>query len=235
MLAVMEKTYGWNKKADRIASSQIAEFAGMSAGSVRKILADLELRNMIERSPARGGAVRSVSIQKDFDQWIDRASKAQSTAYLRRSPTEGDRASRDAPTAPHRTQSTAPPEAHTEAISILSSNLLPTEVRPASPSLPTIAIDLSTIEISENLANLLSKKPGSREAKVAWIDQNLDLMIAELEAEGVSDARRNWGALKARLFRWYAQHLRNPGGARSPPESFDERRDRRNREFGESC
>ena len=69
MLTVMDKTYGWQKKSDRISVGQISRFAGVSIRQVQKSLAELEARNMIWRSPVNGPLIRVIGIQKDFDQW----------------------------------------------------------------------------------------------------------------------------------------------------------------------
>lgn len=69
LLAIARRTYGWRKKTDRISASQIAEATRIDARHVRTVLADLEAMNAIGRSPMRGGCVREVWIQKDFDRW----------------------------------------------------------------------------------------------------------------------------------------------------------------------
>jgi phage replication O-like protein O len=220
MLAIADKTYGWQKRTDRIASSQLAEITGIDARHVRNILAELERWGMIYRSPRRGSAIRSMGIVKDFDLWLV------PVAVQARKPPQPKKVQAPVPSA---VQALVPSGVHTEAISILST--LP--AARVGATAPSDLLELATREISEQLVNLLAKKPGTREAKVEWLDQNIDLMLAELEAEGVQDPLRNFGALKRRIFRWYNQTLKNPGGGKPVAESFEERRVRQIREWAQ--
>ena len=62
-LAIMRLTYGWQKKADKIALSQIAELTGIDRSHVAHSVKRLSSRNMISRNGVTG-------IQKDFDKWV---------------------------------------------------------------------------------------------------------------------------------------------------------------------
>ena len=131
MLAVMDKTYGWNKKSDRISTSQIAEFTDLDERNVRRTLNDLERWNMIGRSPPKGKSVRIISVQKDYGQWNYAAPKTRShrspTPPLDRSPTPGSNPHERTPHAPLDRSPRPPldrsPRPPTEAISILISNV----------------------------------------------------------------------------------------------------------------
>ena len=60
---VIRKTYGWNKKADWITSTQIAEATGVHRCHVSAALKTLAERGIIIRDG------RYISIQKDYEQW----------------------------------------------------------------------------------------------------------------------------------------------------------------------
>jgi hypothetical protein len=128
----------------------------------------------------------------------------------------------------------SPPTQETLELELETPTELPItcEIIPLAPP-PTTAPMLAPRKIAENLANLLAKKSGTYEEHVEWIDQNIDLMIAELEAEGVENPRRNWGALKTRMFRWWSHEDRQKNGKPSPPrvESFEDNRVRKLAEF----
>lgn len=96
MLAVMDKTYGWTKKADRISAAWISKFTDLDQRNVRRTLNDLERWNMIKRSPPNGKSLRIISVQKDYDQWSYAAPKTRS----HRSPTPGSTSHQAVPHAP---------------------------------------------------------------------------------------------------------------------------------------
>ena len=75
-------------------------------------------------------------------------------------------------------------------------------------------------DVAENLARLLAKYPGTHEEKVEFIYLHGDSMIAQLEAEGVENPARNWGALKGKIFSWYEWRRKHPDG-KPGPKSFD--------------
>jgi len=65
-LAVVRLTYGWNKKADRIADSQLSEIAGMPRQKVNKVKQQLIAKKIIK---SEGSGHGILSINKHFDQW----------------------------------------------------------------------------------------------------------------------------------------------------------------------
>ena len=70
LLAVMRKTYGWNKKSDTIASSQFEEMTGIPANKAREIvqaLADKGLLLLSERKSDQHPW--TISINKDYSTW----------------------------------------------------------------------------------------------------------------------------------------------------------------------
>jgi hypothetical protein len=77
------------------------------------------------------------------------------------------------------------------------------------------------------LANLLAKRPGTREEHEEFLRGNLDLMAAELEIDG----QPTMAKLKRLVFRWHAQEIRNPGGKTPQFESFDKQKARENAEW----
>jgi len=71
---VFRKTYGWNKKADKISISQIAELTGLSRRMVIYAIQNLEAKRMIEVSRKRASGteneVNTLSFQKNYDLWV---------------------------------------------------------------------------------------------------------------------------------------------------------------------
>ena len=65
-LAVMRLTYGWNKKADRIADSQIAEVCHLPRQKVNRIKQQLVAKRVLKIEGAGHGLL---SLNKHFDEW----------------------------------------------------------------------------------------------------------------------------------------------------------------------
>lgn len=69
-LCVIRKTYGWNKKTDRISASQIVEMTGVPRSRVSGVLTSLAEKNVISfHGERRRGITPSVGIQKDHTRW----------------------------------------------------------------------------------------------------------------------------------------------------------------------
>lgn len=66
VMAVIRLTYGWNKKADRLADSQIAEVCHLPRQKVNKVKQDLIAKNVIKVEGAGHGLT---SINKHADTW----------------------------------------------------------------------------------------------------------------------------------------------------------------------
>ena len=71
--ALIRLTYGYGKRSDRIAASQISALTGIDRRSVTRILRDLEAAGMIARGPLERGRSRRIAIVKDFDRWVPTA------------------------------------------------------------------------------------------------------------------------------------------------------------------
>lgn len=65
-LAVIRLTYGWNKKADRIADSQIADVAHLPRQKVNKVKQQLVAKKVLKIEGAGHGLL---SINKHYDEW----------------------------------------------------------------------------------------------------------------------------------------------------------------------
>jgi len=63
LLCIIRKTYGYHKKVDYIANSQIAQATGINKTHVSRAMACLEKRNLIIRK------VKQVEFQKDWESW----------------------------------------------------------------------------------------------------------------------------------------------------------------------
>ena len=64
LIFIIRKTYGWNKKTDWIALSQIAENTNILKPNVSRTLRSLKQRNIIIRDNHR-----QVGLQKDYEKW----------------------------------------------------------------------------------------------------------------------------------------------------------------------
>ena len=63
VIFIIRKTYGYKKKVDYIANSQIIEGTGLSKYVISRVLRILEERNIINRSK------KLIGFQKDWEQW----------------------------------------------------------------------------------------------------------------------------------------------------------------------
>ncbi len=64
LAAILRKTYGWHKKADRIANSQLCELTGMHHGNVSRALSKLIRHQLVIKSDT--GAL---GLQKQYSLW----------------------------------------------------------------------------------------------------------------------------------------------------------------------
>jgi len=62
---VIRKTYGWHKKSDWIALSQIVDGTGIDKRNVWRTIKSLERRNLIVRP-----GPRHIGFQKDYNLWV---------------------------------------------------------------------------------------------------------------------------------------------------------------------
>jgi phage replication O-like protein O len=67
LLAVIRKTYGYNKKEDDISASQIGKLIGTARENVTRTLNGLAAKNVINKRLGVSGSV--IGIQKDYSQW----------------------------------------------------------------------------------------------------------------------------------------------------------------------
>jgi phage replication O-like protein O len=65
--AILRKTYGWHKKADRISYSQFEELTGMNRWHIGPAIKRLVSRHIITVSGT--GYLLEYGLQKDFDKW----------------------------------------------------------------------------------------------------------------------------------------------------------------------
>jgi phage replication O-like protein O len=68
LMAIVAKTYGFNKKTDDVSASQLGEYCGIARNHVTEVLNSLEAKNIITKRPGRYGSI--IGIQKDYSQWI---------------------------------------------------------------------------------------------------------------------------------------------------------------------
>lgn len=67
-MAIIRKTYGFNKAEDDLSASQIAEMCKLARPHVAAALNQLALRNIITKRLGRFGSI--VGIQKDYRKWV---------------------------------------------------------------------------------------------------------------------------------------------------------------------
>ncbi len=79
LMIIFRKTYGWDKKQDRISHSQFSEITGIARNHIPRIINKLLSRNIIYRvSPIQGTPVPylgytnivSYGFQKNYDKWV---------------------------------------------------------------------------------------------------------------------------------------------------------------------
>lgn len=68
VMAVVRKTYGFNKKEDDIGLSQLAEMTGIAKPHVSTAIRDLEARNILNRKKGRFGHI--LGLNKAFKTWV---------------------------------------------------------------------------------------------------------------------------------------------------------------------
>lgn len=95
-LAVIRLTYGWQKKKDRIAASQIAKLTGIPSVKIPPLLRALEAKGVVRIEKSGQGQIPTLSIKKDHRRW----SKRGVTTGRRVSPPEGGSTSNSAQLAP---------------------------------------------------------------------------------------------------------------------------------------
>ncbi len=66
---ILRKTYGWNKKSDKIALSQFVENTGLKKNTICKCLAKLQGMNLISITQLGNEIAKTYSFIKDFDTW----------------------------------------------------------------------------------------------------------------------------------------------------------------------
>lgn len=67
--ALVRLTFGFNRREDRIAASQITGLTGIATRHLRPILADLEAARIVIRGPGKPGHPRPMRVEKDFERW----------------------------------------------------------------------------------------------------------------------------------------------------------------------
>jgi phage replication O-like protein O len=67
-MAIVRKTYGFNKTEDDLSASQIAEMCELARPHVAAALNQLAMRNIIMKRPGRFGSI--VGVQKDHRKWV---------------------------------------------------------------------------------------------------------------------------------------------------------------------
>lgn len=67
IFAVIQKTYGFNKKEDDVSASQLGDFCSMKRENVTRTLNELVKMNVITKRPGTYGSV--IGLQKDHKKW----------------------------------------------------------------------------------------------------------------------------------------------------------------------
>ena len=67
--AIIRKTYGWNKQADKISISQLCDMTDLARRTVIYALQNLEAKNMITIK-RRENETNLIAFNKDYDKWV---------------------------------------------------------------------------------------------------------------------------------------------------------------------
>lgn len=74
IMAVMRRTYGWNKTADKISITQISDMTGLSRRTVIYNIENLEAKQMLSvrrhRNTKNLNEINEISFQKDYERWV---------------------------------------------------------------------------------------------------------------------------------------------------------------------
>jgi phage replication O-like protein O len=80
LLVILRKTYGYNRKSDKISLSYFSEHTNMPVSNCSRAIKKLEIMNLI--SVIRDKYISEYSIQKDYEQWIPTAPKFSNTINI---------------------------------------------------------------------------------------------------------------------------------------------------------
>ena len=69
VLAIIRRTYGWRKKKDQIAASQLAEATGIPSGKIWGLVRGLEEKHVVTVHRPGPGKIVTIGIQKDHSKW----------------------------------------------------------------------------------------------------------------------------------------------------------------------
>lgn len=172
--AIIRKTWGWNKKADVIALSQIATMTGLNRNHVANILRWLKEANMVVRD-----ASGKTSIQKDFDRWV-----LPSTVDPRKVAARPEKVL--PPKVAARSKRLLPPKVI--GATVEGNQVLP----PAVPSKDTITKDTIQKTFVENvppapLENQVPQKPTPREETIQFFEEDREPTIQYLISHGIPE------------------------------------------------
>jgi len=136
---------------------------------------------------------------------------------------------RDETRKPLKKEAPAPPDAAPDSPDIHNVESLQTIQTVDAPIAPLIAPDMAPLA---NILPVPEATPNAvaftRQYRINWLNQNRELLIAEVEKQGLETQQQNRGALKSLAIRYWKQHLRNPAGLRrNEPERFEDAHFRR--------
>lgn len=66
---ILRKTYGWNKKTDKISLSQFEEGTGLKKNTICKVLVKLQAMNLISITQLGNEIAKEYAFIKDYDKW----------------------------------------------------------------------------------------------------------------------------------------------------------------------
>ena len=97
-LAIVRKTYGFQKRADLIAASQLAELTGIPAKKIGGVLAALESKKIVTISRHGQGKIPTIGIDKRTSNWPMRTATSPHTGVSQPTPTRGYATAQPTPT-----------------------------------------------------------------------------------------------------------------------------------------
>ena len=97
-LAVVRLTYGFQKRSDRIAASQLASLTGIPAKKIGPLLASLEAKHVLVVERRGMGKIPTIGIDKRTSRWPMREATYPHTGVAQPTPTRGELSAQPTPT-----------------------------------------------------------------------------------------------------------------------------------------
>lgn len=160
-LAVVRLTYGFQKRSDRIAASQLAGVTGIPAKKIGPLLASLEAKHVLVVERRGSGRIPTIGIDKRTSRWPMRDATTPHTGVAQPPPTRGELSAQPTPT---RGVQPTPTRGDTKERK---------KVRQAPPEIESAFDDVTPLLTNAELDRMIDKYPGgvtyTRDEVRAWV------------------------------------------------------------------